>query len=320
MVHAIRVLDDKRTASQARREIAELGDNRLVQLFLDGEQQAFTELVRRYEKRLQNFVFGTLGDRERAEDLIQETFIRVYRHLDRFDQSRKFSTWIYTIAGNLAKNELRNRSRNPVVLFQALMKNWEADFRPLEWEDPKTRPDDLYRRRALREKVHEAVRKLSEHHQRRLRATRTARQELRGDRRDHRVLPGNGQEPLEPRPEQLRPADRSDDRIDPDPAAHPEGGTLHVRGLYSRVQPPTRGGIVRDGAVAIRIALAPWADLPWDGFESPLRSRLYCSGIPNIRQIQIGAGPGPLMRAAAGSCNSTRITATTGWTTRRGPR
>ncbi len=164
MVHAIRVLDEQRTASQARREIAELGDSQLVQLFLDGEEQAFTELVRRYERRLQNFVFGTLGDRERAEDLIQETFIRVYRHLDRFDQSRKFSTWIYTIAGNLAKNELRNRSRNPVVLFQALMKNWEADFRPLEWEDPKTRPDDLYRRRALREKVHEAVRKLSEHH------------------------------------------------------------------------------------------------------------------------------------------------------------
>ena len=164
MVHATRVLDERRTASLARREIAELGDNQLVQLFLDGEQQAFTELVRRYEKRLQNFVYGTLGDRERAEDLIQETFIRVYRHLARFDQSRKFSTWIYTIAGNLAKNELRNRSRNPVVLFQALMKNWEADTRPLEWEDPKTRPDDLYRRRALREKVHEAVRKLSEHH------------------------------------------------------------------------------------------------------------------------------------------------------------
>lgn len=164
MVSARPVLAERRTASQARREIAEQGDSQLVQLFLEGEQRAFSELVRRYDKRLQNFVFGTLGDRERAEDLIQETFIRVYRHLDRFDQSRKFSTWIYTIAGNLAKNELRNRSRNPVVLFQALVKNWEADYRPLEWEDPKTRPDDLYRRRALREKVHEAVRKLSEHH------------------------------------------------------------------------------------------------------------------------------------------------------------
>lgn len=164
MVHARAVLAEKRTAGQARQEIAKLNDSQLVQQYLDGDQQAFTEVVRRYEKRLQNFVFGTLGDRERAEDLVQETFVRVYRHLDRFDQSRKFSTWIYTIAGNLAKNELRNRSRNPVVLFQALVKSWESDYRPLEWEDPKTRPDDLYRRRALREQIHEAVKKLAEHH------------------------------------------------------------------------------------------------------------------------------------------------------------
>ena len=162
--NATPLLAERKSASEARREIAKMGDNQLVQLFLDGKERAFTELVQRYDRRLQNFVYGTLGDRERAEDLIQETFVRVYRHLDRFDQSRKFSTWIYTIAGNLAKNELRNRSRNPVVLFQSLMKNWEADFRPLEWEDPKTRPDDLYRRRFLREKVEEAVAMLPEHH------------------------------------------------------------------------------------------------------------------------------------------------------------
>ncbi len=163
-MHARPLPAEPKTASEVRREIAALTDSQVVQLFLDGNQRAFNELVRRYDRRLQNFVFGTLGDRERAEDLVQETFVRVYRHLERFDQSRKFSTWIYTIAGNLAKNELRNRSRNPVVLFQSLIKNWEADFRPLEWEDPRTRPDDLYRRRALREKVHEAVRQLPEHH------------------------------------------------------------------------------------------------------------------------------------------------------------
>ena len=163
-MHARPLPAERKTASEARREIAELADSQVVQLFLDGEQRAFSELVRRYEQRLKSFVVGMLGDRERAEDLVQETFVRVYRHLERFDQSRKFSTWIYTIAGNLAKNELRNRSRSPVVLFQALIKNWEADFRPLEWEDPKTRPDDLYRRRALREKVNEAVSQLAEHH------------------------------------------------------------------------------------------------------------------------------------------------------------
>jgi RNA polymerase sigma-70 factor, ECF subfamily len=108
--------------------------------------------------------YRTVGDRERAQDLVQETFVRVYRHLHRFDQSKKFSTWIYTIAGNLAKNELRNRSRNPLVLFQTIKKNWDADHRPLEWEDETTMPDDLFRKRHLREKVEEAVQQLPEHH------------------------------------------------------------------------------------------------------------------------------------------------------------
>ncbi|MDE2784806.1 MAG: sigma-70 family RNA polymerase sigma factor [Gemmatimonadota bacterium] len=164
MGHTNPILADRTTTSRGRARLAELEDNQVVQRFLDGEQRAFNELVHRYDKRLQNFVYRTIGDRERAEDLIQETFVRVYRHIHRFDQTRKFSTWIYTIAGNLAKNELRNRSRNPLVLFQSLMKNWEADFRPLEWEDPKTRPDDLYRKRFLRQKVDEAVSLLSEHH------------------------------------------------------------------------------------------------------------------------------------------------------------
>ena len=147
-----------------RRELRDLTDSQVVQAFLDGEQRAFGELVRRYDNRLVNFVYRTVGDRERAQDLVQETFVRVYRHLHRFDQTKKFSTWIYTIAGNLAKNELRNRSRNPLVLFQTLKQNWDADHRPLEWEDTQYKPDDLYRKRFLREKVEEAVAQLPEHH------------------------------------------------------------------------------------------------------------------------------------------------------------
>src|SRR5690606_16977427 len=132
--------------------------------FLAGDKRAFSELVGRYQVRLLNFIYRTFGDRERAEDLVQETFVRVYRHLHRFDQSKKFSTWVYTIAGNLAKNELRNRSRNPLVLFQTIKKNWEADHRPLEWEDNTYRPDDLFRKRHLKEMVERAVAQLPEHH------------------------------------------------------------------------------------------------------------------------------------------------------------
>ena len=151
-------------AREHRLQLEDMNDSQVVQASLDGDPRAFNELVRRYDQRLLNFVYRTIGDRERSQDLVQETFVRVYRHLHRFDQTKKFSTWIYTIASNLAKNELRNRSRNPLVLFQTLKKNWDADHRPLEWEDTQFKPDDLFRKRHLRSKVEEAVEQLPEHH------------------------------------------------------------------------------------------------------------------------------------------------------------
>lgn len=142
----------------------ELDDGHVVLEHLHGDPQAFGALVDRYQTRLLNFINRTIGDRERAEDLVQEVFIRVFRHLHRFDQTKKFSTWIYTIASNLAKNELRNRSRNPLVLFQAIKKHWEPDHRPLQFEDTTARPDDLYRKRFLKQAVEQCVGQLPVHH------------------------------------------------------------------------------------------------------------------------------------------------------------
>ncbi len=144
--------------------LTDLDDSSVAAAYLAGNPRGFDLLVTRYQKRLLNFVYRTIGDRERAEDLVQEVFIRVHRHLHRFDQTKKFSTWIYTIASNLAKNELRNRSRSPLVLFQTIRKNWEADHRPLQFEDKHHRPDDLYRKRHLHELVQESVAQLPEHH------------------------------------------------------------------------------------------------------------------------------------------------------------
>ena len=147
-----------------RAALAACDDTALIEAFAQGESRAFEVLVTRYQARLLNFICRTIGDRERGEDLVQEVFIRVHRHLHRFDRTKKFSTWIYTIASNLAKNELRNRARNPLVLFQSLRQNWEDDDRPLQFEDRNSRPDDMYRRRFLREMVEEAITRLPEHH------------------------------------------------------------------------------------------------------------------------------------------------------------
>jgi RNA polymerase sigma-70 factor (ECF subfamily) len=147
-----------------RERLRQTDDSGVVAAFLNGEQRAFDELVDRYQTRLLNFIYRTVGDRDRAEDLVQEVFIRVYRHLHRFDRSKKFSTWVYTIASNLAKNELRNRSRSPLVLFQTIQGTSDEEDRPLQFEDSTSRPDDLYRKRHLRELVEQTVAQLPEHH------------------------------------------------------------------------------------------------------------------------------------------------------------
>ncbi|MCU0627146.1 MAG: sigma-70 family RNA polymerase sigma factor, partial [Gemmatimonadaceae bacterium] len=152
-------------APSRREQLRAASDADVVTAFLEGYPIAFDLLVERYQGRLLNFIYRTIGDREKAEDLVQEVFIRVYRHLHRFDPSKKFSTWIYTIASNLAKNELRNRSRNPLVLFQAVRDKFtEDEERPLDFEDTNARPDDQYHKRYLQAAVEDVVATLPPHH------------------------------------------------------------------------------------------------------------------------------------------------------------
>lgn len=154
------VTETRRAPSPLRK----MSDEELVTAHLDGMPGAFNELFGRYRDRLTHFISRKTGDSDRAQDLVQEAFIRVTRHLHRFDTSKKFSTWVYTIASNLSKNELRNRSRSPIVLFQKLTNGWDDDHRPLEFEDTSMRPDDLYRKRHLRRLVEDTVQELPEHH------------------------------------------------------------------------------------------------------------------------------------------------------------
>lgn len=142
-----------------------MSDEALVTAHLEGRHGAFQLLFARYKDRLVHFITRKTGDSDRAQDLVQEAWIRVTRHLHRFDTTKKFSTWVYTIAGNLAKNELRNRSRSPLVLFQKLTNNWEDDHRPLQFEDSSMKPDDMFRKRYLQQLVEETVSELPHHHQ-----------------------------------------------------------------------------------------------------------------------------------------------------------
>ena len=89
-------------------------DEELIARFQNGDAYAFDLLVRRYKDPLLNFIYRFLGDLVESEDIVQETFFRVYKNKHYYKEVAKFSTWIYTIAGNLAKTELRRRKRRRV--------------------------------------------------------------------------------------------------------------------------------------------------------------------------------------------------------------
>lgn len=84
-----------------------MSDERLVQLIVNGDTQNYGELVRRYESPLLRYVVFLIHDRELAEDILQDTFIKAYRNLAGFNTRLKFSSWIYRIAHNTAMDAVR---------------------------------------------------------------------------------------------------------------------------------------------------------------------------------------------------------------------
>ena len=90
-------------------------DEDLIERFQNGDEQAYIELVNRYRDRLMNFVYRFVNDYEQSEDIAQETLIKLYTHKHYYKKIAKFSTWIYTIAANLAKSELRKKKSRKVT-------------------------------------------------------------------------------------------------------------------------------------------------------------------------------------------------------------
>ena len=91
-------------------------DEQLVRLVLSGSEDAFRDLVRRYQRPVYALILRMVRDAADAEELAQEVFIKAYRALDRFDRSKKFSSWLFKIAHNTAIDRLRRKSLQTVPL------------------------------------------------------------------------------------------------------------------------------------------------------------------------------------------------------------
>jgi len=93
-------------------------DADLVRRCLAGEEQAYRELVVRYQRQVFSVARRIVGSVEDAEDLTQETFVRMFRALERYDATRPFSAWLFTIATRLCIDHLRRRRLRPISMVQ----------------------------------------------------------------------------------------------------------------------------------------------------------------------------------------------------------
>ena len=139
---------------------SDLTDVEILADVATGDIDAYGKIVNRYRGRLYNFVFRFVGERETAEDIVQETFLRAFRKRKEYRAIANFSTWLFTIAGNLAKSELRRRKR--WRLF-SLHKDDENDT-VMDLPDESFRPDTVTESSIADVQIQQAILSLSENY------------------------------------------------------------------------------------------------------------------------------------------------------------
>ncbi len=146
-------------------------DDELMQRFQKGDEDAFNLLVRRHQKPLINFIARFTGDKDNAEDLAQETFIRMFKAANRYKPGRaQFKTWMYFIAKNLCKNEIRNRGRRERYQIDNIVSNdnsvdgnnEEIDLIASAPADSAFQPEVALERKELRSIIQKAIAELPE--------------------------------------------------------------------------------------------------------------------------------------------------------------
>ena len=118
-------------------------DEVLVEKYLAGEQAAFDAIVARYQREVFHFLIRFMGNRAAAEDVFQDTFLQISQSADKFDLSRRFRPWLFTIAANKARDHLRSQSRKQAAPLNASMGDGEGEYVDLMEADVQAPPEPL---------------------------------------------------------------------------------------------------------------------------------------------------------------------------------
>jgi len=134
--------------------------NQILDRIISGDESAFSEITGLYLKLIYNFVYRLIGDRDTAEDLTQETFVKAWKNLKSFDQSKNFRTWLYIIAKNTAFDWLKKKKEIPFSTFM--------DEKGESWlenvADENILPDEILERKNIAEELEEILSKLPPHY------------------------------------------------------------------------------------------------------------------------------------------------------------
>ena len=134
-----------------------LTDKKLVAEFLKGNDRTFEKLLKRHLESVYNFLYQLTKDRSAVDDLAQETFIKVWKNLRRFDQSRNFKTWLFAIAKNTAYDFLKKKKAVPFSFFEDGEGNNQINNLP----DKNLAPDQILENADLAKDLEQKLQKIS---------------------------------------------------------------------------------------------------------------------------------------------------------------
>ena len=144
------------TSAPALEKLKEISDLELIASVMNGREDGFEGLVRRYQRPITGYIFRMLGDYEASLDVSQEVFIKVYNSLSRYSSQYKFSTWLYRIAHNAAIDHMRRNSVNPQSLET---ENADGTYQ-LQIECPKPSPEQNRELSEWRSEIDQVVKRL----------------------------------------------------------------------------------------------------------------------------------------------------------------
>lgn len=139
-----------------------VSDENLMMECKKGDMSAYELLVRRHQEAIINYIYFTINDYHRAEDLAQETFLRVFKNANRYEPKASFKSWLYTIATNLSRNEIRNRSRRKTYYLEDLVDENEDVYHSEYMVDTRLQPDILYEKKERQQIIKKAIKLLPE--------------------------------------------------------------------------------------------------------------------------------------------------------------